>query len=119
MDTQDLQQAYDAALNKLSKWRAVFAGWQLGTRTQADPESQAVRDHREVTILLRAEANALVQLLIAKKVFTLAEWVNQCTIEAEHLDRAYEAKFPGFTTTPSGLSIDPQKAQETTKGWRP
>jgi hypothetical protein len=43
---------YMAALNRLCKWRAIFAGWQLGTRAKGDPESDAVRDHREVTILI-------------------------------------------------------------------
>jgi len=44
----------DAALNVLAKWRAHFSGWQLGTRPKGDPEGDAVRDHREATILLRA-----------------------------------------------------------------
>lgn len=50
------------ALNRLAKWRTVFAGWQLGTRARGDPESDAVRDHREATIMLRAEVNALTAL---------------------------------------------------------
>lgn len=34
-------------LNVVCKWRSLFAGWQLGTRPKGDPESDAVRDHRE------------------------------------------------------------------------
>mgnify|MGYP001587156880 CR=1 FL=1 len=41
-------------INRLTKWRTLFTGWQLGTRAKGDPEGDAVRDHREVTILLRA-----------------------------------------------------------------
>jgi hypothetical protein len=33
------------ALQKLAKWRLIFAGWQLGTRLKGDPECDAVRDH--------------------------------------------------------------------------
>src|SRR5438067_1656730 len=46
-----MNQALDAALNRLTKWRSVFCGWQLGTRSSTDPEAQAVRDHREATML--------------------------------------------------------------------
>lgn len=53
-------------LQKLCKWRSVFAGWQLGTRPDTDAECQAVRDHREVTMLMRAELSALTALLIEK-----------------------------------------------------
>lgn len=56
-----LEERLLAALNKLAKWRSVFAGWQLGTRLKEDPECQAVKDHREVTILLRAEVSALLR----------------------------------------------------------
>src|SRR5258707_8554059 len=44
-----------AALNRLTKWRTHYAGWQLGTRAKGDPESDAVRDHRELTMLLRVD----------------------------------------------------------------
>jgi hypothetical protein len=57
------QKCYDA-LNKITKWRSIFAGWQLGSRPLGDPESDAVRDHREVTILERLEISALKQILV-------------------------------------------------------
>ena len=107
------------ALNRLCKWRSVFAGWQLGTRTDTDPEARAVRDHREVTILLRAEVSALVALLIEKGVFTVEEFNQQCIVEAEHLERAYEKKFPGFKATDSGMLGDVATLRETMKGWYP
>jgi hypothetical protein len=73
------------ALNKLAKWRSVFAGWQLGTRSEDDAECKAVRDHREVTIVLRAEVNAITGLLIEKGVFTVEEWDARLEDEANHL----------------------------------
>ena len=53
-------------INRLTKWKMVFAGWQLGTRPVGDPECDAVRDHREVTILLRAEITTLLALSLRK-----------------------------------------------------
>jgi hypothetical protein len=107
------------ALNKLAKWRGVFASWQLGTRANTDAECQAVRDHREVTILMRAELNAQTQLLIRKGLFTYAEFREQLCTEARILDESYEKKFPGFSTSLAGLHVDVQRAKETTRNWRP
>ena len=113
------KQSLSDALNKLCKWRMVFAGWQLGTRSSDDPECQAVRDHREVTILLRAEVTALIGLLIERGVFTTAEFTAALTREAAQLDKDYERHFPGFTTSLMGVHVDVRKASETMKGWKP
>lgn len=104
--------------NRLGKWRTVFAGWQLGTRSNDDPECQAVRDHREVTMMLRAEANAMAALLIKKGVFTTKEYTNKIQEECQYLCEAYEKKFPGFKATDIGLEMDAQAAK-TTKHWKP
>lgn len=69
MASSDLIQRYFDALNKLTKWRMVFAGWQLGTRPKGDPECDAVRDHREATMIQRVEISALSRLLIKKRHF--------------------------------------------------
>ena len=105
-------------LNRLAKWRTIFAGWQLGTRSIGDPECQAVRDHREVTIFLRNEVNALATLLVAKGVFTSAEWTQQLIVEAEHLQKAYERQFPGCLATDHGMQID-TTAIPWMKEWKP
>ena len=107
------------ALQKLAKWRTVFAGWQLGTRAKGDAECDAVRDHRESSILLRAEMNALVSLLVQKRIFTPEEWHAAVENEAAMLDADYERRFPGFKSTEHGMDIDVALARETTKGWRP
>lgn len=108
-----------AAFEKLCKWRAVFAGWQLGTRTADDPESQAVRDHREVTICLRAEVNALTSIMLKKGVCTQEELQAQMIEEAIALDVQYERKFPGFTSAEYGMVMSMPDVANTMKGWRP
>lgn len=112
---------YSTALNKLARWRPWFAGWQLGTRVNADPESQAVRDHRETTMILRAEQSALARLLIEKGVCTTAEFMAAVADEAEMLDKSYEARWPGVRTTEDGLVLDVAVIREhgTMAGWKP
>jgi hypothetical protein len=102
-------------LNRLGKWRKVFASWQLGTRPETDGEYKAVRDHREVTILLRAEVSALTGLLIEKGVFTGDEFTAQVEEEAAYLNKRYESKFPGFRAIDDGMVVDVAQAQKTMK----
>jgi len=108
-----------AALERLCKWRVIFAGWQLGTRLKGDPEADAVRDHREVTILLRAEVTALTGLLLKKGVCTNEELAQAVGEEAELLSADYARRFPGLTATDDGISMKFPEAAETMKGWRP
>lgn len=109
------------ALQKLAKWRSVFAGWQLGTRSDKDVECRAVKDHREATILLRAEVSAMTGLLIEKDVFTAEEFTAALEIEAERLSADYERRFPGIKATTEGMSYDIEKirAAGTMDGWLP
>jgi hypothetical protein len=107
------------ALNRVTKWRGLFAGWQLGTRPKGDPECDAVRDHREVTIILRVEATAIIGVLLRKGVITQDEWVKALELEANMLSDAYANRFPGVTASDNGLIIDPRRVQGWMKGWKP
>jgi len=106
------------ALNRLAKWRTVFAGWQLGTRAKGDPECDAVRDQRELLLLLRAEMNALTTLCLEKRLFTAEDWDAAVAKEADILNESLSQRFPGFRATSVGLEMDSKVAAETTKGWR-
>lgn len=107
------------ATQRLAKWRTLFAGWQLGTRAKGDPEGDAVRDHREVTILLRAEMNALLGLLVAKGVITFEEFAVALEREADLLSADYAKRFPGIRAADHGLEFVPHIAADTMRGWRP
>ena len=107
------------ATQRLAKWRTLFAGWQLGTRAKGDPEGDAVRDHREVTILLRAEMNALLGLLVAKGICTAEEFTVALEREADLLSADYSRKFPGIRAADHGLEFVPHIAADTMRGWRP
>lgn len=108
------------ALNRLCKWRTIFAGWQLGTRSDTDPEARAVRDAIDVRLLLRVEVSALVLLLERKGIFTTEEWETELAAEADRLNHDYEKKFPGFRATDEGIeAFDAELVKETVKGWYP
>ncbi len=96
----------------------VFTGWQLGTKAKGDPEGDALRDHREATILLRAEVNTFTKILVSKGVCTEDEFRQALIEEAQQLDKDYEKKFPGMKSTPEGMQYD-KRAIETMRGWKP
>ena len=104
-----------AALDKLTRWRKFFASWQLGSRMDSDGECKAVKHHLELSILLRAEQSAVIALLISKGVFTQAEWHDALEAEAKALDHAYEESYPGWRSTPDGLSMKLPEAAETVR----
>lgn len=116
MKTPDL---YDDALQRLTKWRTILTGWQLGTRAKGDPEADAVRDHRELTLLLRAEVTALTRILIEKDIVSLDDFRRILAEEAEHLNAAHERRFPGVKATVTGLDIDLSKALPWMRNFKP
>lgn len=106
-------ESLDVALQKVTKWRKVFASWQLGTRVKSDGELQAVVDHREVTILLRLEVNALLDLFLRKGLLTEEEANAAFERAAKQLDKDYEGKFPGFKSSATGVHMKMPQAMET------
>lgn len=109
------------AMEILTKWRMVFAGWQLGTRPKGDAEADAVRDHREITLCLRAEVNAVTGLLIEKGIFTAEEFDAALEKEAELYSQDLSQRFRGMRASPTGIDVDLSVVQEhgTMDGWRP
>jgi hypothetical protein len=105
-------------LNRLAKWRVLLTGWQLGTRPKGDPEGDAVRDHREATLILQTVVQALDFLLVEKGVITAEELTAAVEQEADLKCMALEAKFPGVRATDDGLVLD-GRATQTMKGWKP
>lgn len=103
------------ALNRLSKWRTVLAGWHLGSMSVDRPGVAAMRDLQDFRLVVRAELTAVTALLIEKGVFTSEELTRQVGIEAHFMDKQMETLFPGFRTTATGLIMDPAEASVTMK----
>lgn len=126
MVTEDFsKRRFMAALNKLTKWRVILTGWQTGTRSKGDPESDAIRDHREATLILRAEVSALVRAITTPQsvgrdpVLSLAAYMDLAAEEAVALDLTFEDRFPGAKSTPTGIDLDLAKAQGWLKNFKP
>ena len=103
------------SINNLAKWRRVFMNWQLGSRQKGDHEADAVVDHRELSMIMRAELNGLVALLIQKGVFSALEFTAQLHVEAEELSASFSNRFPGYTAADDGLVVDLSKGLETAR----
>lgn len=108
-----------AVLNRVCKWRMILVGWQLGTRAIGDPEGDAVRDHREATLVLRVELSAVIACLIERGVMTREQFSRAVVDEGNLLDQVLEQRFPGMKSSATGMVIDPVVAAETMKGWKP
>jgi hypothetical protein len=108
------------AMEKLCKWRAVLAGWHVGSQALLDPSGkptpglQAMRDLMDKWLIIRVESNAIAVLLIEKGLISREVYLRQYEIEAHHLDKAMAGLFPGFRTTDLGIVIyDMELAMET------
>jgi hypothetical protein len=107
-------------LNKLCKWRMIFAGWHLGSKTlttngRATPGVAAMRDLMDKWLIMRAESSALAMLLRDKGLFTNEEFQDAIMKEAALLDKELESVFPEFKTSDLGIVvIDPKLALKTT-----
>lgn len=119
MATPDTHQTMMLALNKLAKWRTVFASWFFGTRSDTDQQCKAFKDLVERTLVLRVELTALNRLLIEKGIFAHYEIMEVITDEAAELEKMLEVQFPGFRATQSGIKMDLREihARGTMTGW--
>ena len=75
-----------------------------------------MKDHCEVTICLRIEGSALLNLLVSKGILTTEGWQQAVIDEAELLNKDYERRFPGMQATDIGIKYD-RRAAETMKDW--
>ena len=118
-EKEDVQEDRTAVLwkllNKVTKWRTIFASWQLGTRGAYDAECNALKDHREVTMLLRMEMNAMLGLLKKNGIITEEDWTGAMIEEAKLTDADLEKRFPGAKSSEGGMVLNTSEFMETCK----
>jgi hypothetical protein len=102
------------ALQQLCKWRTVLAGWHMGSGFVDTPGVSAMRDLMDKWLIMRAENNAIMRLLLDKGIMTPADFQKQLEEEAVHLDEDMAQMFPGFRSSQEGIVVfDVALAQET------
>lgn len=117
--SDEISHRYFAVMNKLAKWRTVFASRWIGAATKEDTRCISIKDLFEAKLLMRAEYTGLQELLISKGIITADELALAVIDAARHYDEVLEKTFPGFASTEYGLKMDlPTIMREgTTKGW--
>lgn len=113
--SNELEERRDSILNRLCKWRSVFAGWKFGTADNKSGPVRCFRDQMDDRLVSRVELSAIAQLLIDKGVFTNEEFVDQLEIEANAMHGFLENKFEGARATSQGIAMDTQRFLETCK----
>jgi hypothetical protein len=103
----------DTALNRLAKWRKFFVSWQIGTRELGDREAAAITHHVEMSILMRAELNAVIKLLIDTGTVTSGELEDAITVAALALSETYAKAYPGWAATDAGMTMKMPDALNT------
>lgn len=104
-------------LNRLAKWRTVYASWFFGTRLDTDEQVKCSKDIIERMLILRAETTVILGILVDKGLITSDEFVERLENEAKLACSDLEKRFPGFKTSDFGVDIDLNLAKDTTKGW--
>ena len=108
---------YNAAMNRLAKWRVVFCGWFMGTRPDTDQQAKAYKDLIERTLLMRAELSAVNRILVEKEIVGASELMDYIEEEAAELEKILELRFPGYKASEHGIDIDVELARKTSEGW--
>jgi hypothetical protein len=103
----------DTALNRLAKWRKFFVSWQVGTRELGDREAAAITHHVEMSILMRAELNAVIKVLLDSGTVTSGELEHAITAEALALAETYAKNYPGWKATDAGMAMEMPDALNT------
>lgn len=104
-------------LNRVAKWRTIFASWFLGTRSDTDEACKAYKDLVEKVLILRVENNALTQLLIKNGHIDPKEFGEAIEAEAVEYQKMLEKQFPGISATEYGMNINLEVAIDYMKNW--
>ena len=95
------------ALSRVTRWKGFFASWQLGSsRPEHDGEYRAVADHRAATISTRTDLDALINLLISRRVITAESLAGAREQAADTLSAAFASQYPGWEARDSELHME-------------
>lgn len=112
-DVEEVAAKMHRSANILAKWRSVFTGWHLGTRSTDDGQTKAMRDLYEKVLLMRAELNGVTRILVDKGVVTQVELTEIFGEEYAFYAEQLAGFFDGMEATEQGIAMDPGRAAET------
>lgn len=122
MGILDRSEAIFSWAMKLRQIGRVHVGRITGTCSNNRGDYKTLIHLVERTMFLRAEVNALTQLLIKKGVFKEKEWERQWEIEIQNLFHGYAKDFPEIEFTDKGFIIkdkDALYARSMKEEWPP
>jgi len=90
-----LKGTYAKLMNRVVQWKSVLANWQLGTRDANNGAFRALQDQHETSMRKNVKFDALVELLVARRVISADDLIEKQIEIATRLDQALETKFPG------------------------
>lgn len=106
----------ELAVNRLCRFKTVLARWQLGSgNLESDPEFDAVCDQRALLLILRAEVNALLSLLVDTRIIKHEDFDRELQATANRDNTNLSLRFPGYYGTDEGLAVDVRIAEATNK----
>lgn len=109
MGVIDRSQAIYDGFSRLRQYARWALGRVTGTTSTSDGKYKFFLDHAESRHFQRVELNALIALLIVKKVFTAEEWGKALLDEIEVYEQALRRDWPEITVSSDGrsFSVDP------------
>lgn len=105
----------ELAVNRLCRFKMVLARWQLGNRENGDQEFEAVCDTRSLLLILRAEVNALLSVLVDTRIIKHTDFDKALEATANRDNTNLSLRFPGYYGTDEGLAVDVRIAEATDK----
>lgn len=110
-----LKGTYAKLINRVVQWKSVLANWQLGTRDASNGTFRALQDQHENAMRKNVKFDALVELLVSRRIISAEDLIEKQIEIATRLDQSLETKFPGAKATESGMVIDEPDTFQATK----
>jgi hypothetical protein len=108
---------------KISQFGKIAVSRILGTTSETNGGTKAIRSLEEARILFRAELTAISKILIDKKIVTVDEYTEACCLEMEEQIKVYLETYKDFVkgVEPRSIMYDiaGMRARCNAEGWPP
>lgn len=123
MSVIDLSKYSYVLASRLRQYARHAVGRVTGTVVSTAGRYKHAMDQEECRLFFRAEINALVGILVAKKIFTMEEWTKALCEEYEVSLKDNAEKWPEIKVADDGrsyvLNLEGFKKRVNDEGWPP